>query len=510
MNRRRQIALLTLGLLVVAASWRGVRQAAASEEAEEKAEEKPNIVYILADDLGYGDVSCLNPESKIPTPNMDRLAKEGMTFTDAHSPSSVCTPTRYGILTGRYCWRSRLKSGVLLGYDRPLIEPERMTVASLLKEHGYDTAVVGKWHLGLGWQLADEEPLPAEDQLRDDPGIDYTKPIQGGPLALGFDYFFGISASLDMPPYCYIENDRATMVPTERTAGGAFPENWRPGMKADDFDHKKVLAKITEKAIAWIDAEAEASPRKPFFLYFALTAPHTPVLPDNDFHGKSSAGIYGDFVVQVDSVVGQVAEALQRHGLTKNTLLIVTSDNGSTMTIRKPFQIYHHATNHHFRGQKSDIWDGGHRIPFIARWPDKIKPGSTCDDTICLSDLMATAAAVVGGVLPLDAGQDSCNILPDLLGTAEEPVREATVHHSINGYFAIRQGPWKLLLCRGSGGWSMAEAEVRIDTPPCQLYNMEKDVGEQENLYAERPDIVKRLKHTLEQYQVQGHSQPRP
>lgn len=468
----------------------------------------PNIVLILADDLGYGDLSCLNPDSKIQTPNMDRLASEGMTFTDAHSPSSVCTPTRYGVLTGRYCWRSRLKSFVLLGYDRPLIEPNRMTVASLLKEHGYATAAVGKWHLGLGWQLNGGQPLPEKDQIPEDPGIDYARPIQGGPLALGFDYFFGISASLDMAPYCYLENDRATMVPTEPTKGKPFPENWRPGLKSDDFQHNEVLPKLAEKAIAWLDAQAAVSPRKPLFLYLPLSAPHTPVLPNKPFLGKSKAGIYGDFVVEVDWVVGRVLKALKRDGLAENTLVVLTSDNGSTMTIRDFFKVYDHATNYHFRGQKSDAWDGGHRIPFIARWPGKVKPGSTCDDTVCLSDLLATAAAIVGAKLPEGAGPDSYNILPDLMGTVKGPIREATVHHSVDGYFAIRQGPWKLVLCRGSGGWSLPEKKVPKDAPPGQLYNMHDDVGEKVNLYDERPDVVKKLTELLEKYKRQGYSRP--
>ncbi len=471
-----------------------------------KASDKPNIVYILADDLGYGDLSCLNRQSKIPTPNMDRLARQGMTFTDAHSPSSVCTPTRYGILTGRYSWRSRLKSSVLLGYDRPLIEPDRLTVPALLKRHGYNTAAFGKWHLGLGWQLADGGSLPRKDQLRDDPGIDYAQPIDGGPTALGFDSFFGISASLDMAPYCYIRDDRATQVPSEPTKGRPFPENWREGMKSADFEHIEVLPRLCEEATGYIDAQARSSAPAPFFLYFPLPAPHTPVLPNKPFLGKSQAGIYGDFVVEVDWVVGQVVEALDRNRLADNTLLILTSDNGSTMTIRREFQEYDHATNYHFRGQKSDAWDGGHRIPFIARWPGKVEAGTNCDDTVCLTDLLATCADIVDAEVPNDAGQDSVSILPDLLGTAQGPVREATVHHSIDGAFAIRQGSWKLILCRGSGGWSLRENKVPKDTPAGQLYNLSKDIAEKQNLYNSRPDVVKRLTDLLRKYREQGHS----
>ena len=479
-----------------------------SQAAPAQAADNPNIVYILADDLGYGDLSCLNRESKITTPNVDRLAEQGITFADAHSPSSVCSPTRYGVLTGRYCWRSRLKSSVLLGYDRPLIETDRLTVPALLKQHGYNTAAIGKWHLGLGWQLADGGALPEKDQLKDDPGIDYARPIGGGPTALGFDTFFGISASLDMAPYCYIRDDRATQVPSQPTKGRPFPENWREGMKSADFEHLEVLPRLCKEAVAYIDRQAEASPPSPFFLYFPLPAPHTPVLPNKPFIGRSKAGIYGDFVVEVDWVVGQVMKALDRNRSAANTLLIVTSDNGSTMTIRREFQEYDHATNYHFRGQKSDAWDGGHRIPFIARWPGKVKAGTICDDTICLTDLLATCAAIVGAEVPLHAGQDSVSILPDLLATAGRPVREATIHHSIDGAFAVRQGPWKLILCRGSGGWSLRENKVPKDAPAGQLYNLSDDVRETRNLYNSRPEVVKRLTQLLHKYQEQGHSRP--
>jgi arylsulfatase A-like enzyme len=501
---RGEILAFAVVAVTAAVSVIPARDAACQEKSG-----MPNIVVILADDLGYGDLSCLNAESKIPTPGMDRLAAEGMTFTDAHSPSSVCSPTRYGVLTGRYCWRSRLKSSVLLGYDRPLIEPERVTIASLLKSHGYATAAVGKWHLGLGWQLISGQPLPERDQLPEDPGIDYSQPIDGGPRELGFDYFFGISASLDMAPYCYIENGRATMVPGEPTEGKPFPENWREGLKSDDFEHIEVLPTIADKATGWIDAQAKASPRRPLFLYFPLTAPHTPVLPNEPFLGKSKAGIYGDFVVEVDAVVGRVMDALERNGLSENTLLVLASDNGSTMTIRPFFQVFDHATNYHFRGQKSDAWDGGHRIPFLARWPAKVKAGSTCDDTVCLTDLLATAAAIVGAELPNGAGPDSYNILPDLLGTADGPIREATVHHSIDGSFAVRQGPWKLVLSRGSGGWSLPENKVPKDAPAGQLYNLDDDVGEKKNLYLERPDVVEKLTALLEKYKQQGYSRPK-
>ncbi len=453
----------------------------------------PNIVYIMADDMGYGDLSCLNKDSKIPTPNMDRVAKEGIIFTDAHSPSAVCTPTRYGVLTGRYCWRSKLKRGVLYGYSPLLIDTDRITVASMLKEVGYRTACFGKWHLGLG---SDEK-------------TDYTKPLSPGPNELGFDYFFGIPASLDMAPYCYVENDKPIVPPTETIQPGKRGEKglYRGGPISPGFKHIDVLPTITKHAVSYIDAHAENHCDKPFFLYFPLTAPHTPWVPTEQFKGKSRAGRYGDFVAQVDWTVGQVLAALDRNGLAKNTLIVVTSDNGShEKHIGKE---YDHQANYHFLGQKSDVWDGGHRVPFIARWPGRIHAGATSDQTTCLTDLMGTAAAIVGKALPANCGEDSYNMLP-VLEAKNLPgqIREATVHHSIEGMFAIRQGRWKLIVGQGSGGWSKRKGDKGPSVPPGQLYDMVADVGETLNRYNERPDIVEHLTKLLEKYKQQGHSRP--
>jgi len=490
---------LTLGVVLAAAVCACSSKAAEEETKQPIASGRlPHIVLILADDLGYGDLSCLNPDSKIQTPNLDQLAREGMVFTDAHTPSSVCTPTRYGLLTGRYAWRTRLKSGVLLGFDRPLIEPGRLTLASLLKARGYATAAIGKWHLGLGWQSPQGTPVTDKDNTTDDPGVDYTRPITEGPLTVGFDYFFGIAASLDMAPYCYIENDRVTAIPQEPTKGQAFPENWRPGNKSADFEHDQVLPVLTEKAINWLTQKRQSAPEEPLFLYFPLTAPHTPVLPLPEFRGKSQAGEYGDFVVQVDHVAGQILKAIDRLGMRDDTLFIFTSDNGSTMTIRPFFQQYQHATNYHFRGQKSDIWEGGHRVPFLVRWPGYIRPGSVCNQTISLTDCLATFAELVSMPLGDTAGEDSFSFLP-LLENPNAPFQRAPViMHSIAGFFAIRDGDWKLLECRGSGGWSLPENKVPKDAPPKQLYNLKDDIGEQKNLLQEYPDIVERLQERLE------------
>lgn len=483
----------------------------------------PNIVFILADDLGYGDLSCLNPDSKISTPNLDKLASQGMVFADAHSGSAVCTPTRYGILTGRYCWRSKLKKSVLWAWDAPLIEPDRLTVGDLLKKHGYSTACIGKWHLGWDWPTIDGSRI--NDQIA--PGqwettnrnafgkkVDFTRPIASGPTTRGFDYYFGDDVP-NFPPYCFIENDRTIGVPTEEKPRDMFGA---PGPMIKGWQLDRVMPALTQKAVEYIKAEPAAKPfgkkaANPFFLYLPLTAPHTPIAPVGKFQGTSKAGAYGDFVQQVDWTVGQITKTLEKTHQVENTLLIFTSDNGSpgrdgtnmsgaTNSIRR----YGHNPSFIYRGIKADIWEGGHRVPFIARWPGRIKPGSWSDATICLTDLLATVADIVGDELPRDAGEDSFSLLPFLMGTAlDGPEREAVVHHSIDGLFAIRSGRWKLVEGAGSGGWS-----GKGDGLPGQLYDMKADPGEQNNLYNDpgHKDIINSLKALLARYKTQGRSRP--
>jgi arylsulfatase A len=468
--------------------------------AAEPAPHRPNIVFILADDLGYGDLGCYNKDSKIPTPNLDRLARQGLRFTDAHTPSAVCTPTRYGILAGRYCWRSRLKNGVLIGYSPLLIEPKRLTVASLLKQHGYVTAGIGKWHLGLG----------------DAATTDFSKPLRPGPCSVGFDSYFGIPASLDMPPYVFIENEGVTEAPSEtikdsaprREGGGGF---WRGGAIAPHFKHVDVLPAITEKAIGLLRSQAPRGNEqsKPFFLYLALTAPHTPWMPTAEFRDKSKAGYYGDFVAQVDASVGRVLKALDEAKLSDNTLLIFTSDNGAWW---RPEDIdkWGHRANDGWRGQKADIWDGGHRVPFLVRWPGRVAAGSTSKELICLTDFLATAAAVVGAKLPHDAAEDSFNLLPVLRGDKlDKPIHEAIVHHSADGTFGIRQGPWKLAMALGSHGFSNPRnVKPKPGEAKGQLYNLDDDPREQHNLWLEKPEIVARLTTLLDKYKREGRSRP--
>jgi len=483
----------------------------------------PNIVFILADDLGYGDLSCLNPDSKISTPNLDRLASQGMVFTDAHSGSAVCTPTRYGILTGRYCWRSRLKKSVLWAWDTPLIEPDRLTVGDFLKKHGYSTACIGKWHLGWDWPTTDGSRVNDQIALgqwkpknRNAFGrkVDFDRPIANGPTTRGFDYYFGDDVP-NFPPYCFIENDRTVGIPTEEKPDGMFGT---PGPMIKGWQLDRVMPALTQKAVEYIKAEPAVKPfdkkgTSPFFLYFPLTAPHTPIAPTEAFQGTSKAGAYGDYVQQVDWTVGQIMKVLEQTHQADNTLLIFTSDNGSpgrdgtnmsgpTNSVRK----YGHNPSYIYRGIKADIWEGGHRIAFIARWPGRIKSGSKSDQTICLTDLTATCADIMGEELPTDAGEDSFSLLPYLLGTTHEgPRREAVVHHSISGLFAIRKGKWKLVDGVGSGGWS-----GKGDGLPGQLYDMDADPGEQNNLYSDpgHQHIVNRLKALLEEYKTQGRSRP--
>ncbi len=471
-------------------------------------EGRPNIVYVLCDDLGYGDVHALNPErGKIPTPNMDRLAAAGMVFTDVHSSSSVCTPTRYGIMTGRYNWRTRLQSGVLGGFSPALIDAGRLTVPKLLKQQGYHTACIGKWHLGMTMPIT-KKSGKYTDQIEDgnDGTFNAQQRIGDGPTTRGFDYYYGISASLDMPPFAFIENDRFTQAPTAT-------KKWlRSGPAAPDFEAIDVLPTLARKACEYFAARAvDAKAGKPFFLYLPLASPHTPIVPTKDWQEKSGLNPYADFVMQTDAALGEILAALEKNGLAATTLVIFTSDNGCSPAAKiDELEGKGHFPSWQLRGHKADIWDGGHRVPFIARWPGRIQAGAKCAQVACLTDLMATCAALVGAQLPDNAGEDSVSLVPALLGTATAPLREAVVHHSIEGRFAIRQGPWKLELCYGSGGWSQPKEGVarKQKLPHMQLYDMTQDLGERKNLQAEQPELVARLTRLLEKYVADGRSTP--
>ncbi len=481
---------------------------------------KPNVVLILADDLGYGDVRCLNPEGKITTPEIDRLAAAGMVFTDAHSSSAVCTPTRYGLMTGRYNWRSRLKSGVLGGMSPPLIEPGRLTLPRFLQQQGYHTACIGKWHLGLGWQVRageqafDDRIEKGEEAWR----ADFTRPIAGGPISVGFDRFFGIAASLDMVPYTFIEDDHVAVVPTltndfpmiiARTNGAT-----RRGPAAAGFEAEAVLPALTAKAIAYLEGRAaDAKAGRPFFLYLPLNSPHTPIAPTAAWRGKSGINAYADFVMQTDASIGEVLGALDRLGLARDTWVIVASDNGCSPAAQfSELRAKGHEPSGPLRGAKADIFEGGHRIPLVVRWPGRVKAGTRSDRLVCLNDVFATCAEIIGKPVPPDAAEDSISFLPVLEGRSGAPMRETLVHHSIDGSFAVRQGGWKLELCPDSGGWSrpVPGGPASAKLPPTQLYDLARDPAETDNIAAAHPEVVARLTGLLERYITEGRSTPGP
>ncbi len=482
------------------------------------AAEKPNIIFILCDDMGYGDVSFLDDNSKIRTDNLDQMAREGVYFSDAHSSSSVSTPTRYGILTGRYNWRSSLKQSVLGGYSPALISPDRSTMASMLKSAGYTTGYIGKWHLGWDWAVLEgseyDEPTFDYNTMSFD-NVDYTKKVENGPTTRGFDYSYGFNGSLDMPPYVYIENDMPTAVPRKMTVRkGTAPDDkggwWRVGPTADDFEHWDVLPHLVDKAGEFIQEKAQGD--EPFFLYLPLPAPHTPILPTKEYLGKSGIGRYGDFVLMVDDMIGRVLQSVKDAGVDENTIVVFTTDNGCSTAADIPAMIaLGHYPNSIYRGNKADLFDGGHRVPCILRWPAKVKHHEVAQ-TVCQTDFFATFAAVAGYNVQDDEAEDSYNLLPAITAKRDvKPIREATIHHSITGEFTIRQGDWKLLQSCSSGGWSYprpADAEKMGDLPPVQLYNMKDDPSEQTNLYDKYPEKVKELTELLKRYIQDGRSTP--
>jgi len=458
-----------------------------------KSADRPNILFIYADDLGIGDVSCYNPHSAWRTPRIDRLAQGGVRFTDAHSASALCTPSRYAVLTGRYAWRGRLKHGVLHGYDAPLLEPNRPTVADFLRSQGYATAAVGKWHLGLDWRRTGNG---AED-------VDFGAPFGGGPMAHGFDHFLGISASLDMPPYVWLRNDRVATLPTDRVGDSEPPLLWRAGPIAKDFRMEEVQPRLVDESIRWIRDRAKAGDGRPFFLYLALAAPHTPLLPTAAFKGKSGATVYGDFVTQVDADVGRLLDALAQNGLERSTLVIFTSDNGFAPAAGLPeLRGIGHDPSAGYRGYKSDLYEGGHRVPFIVRGPQVASPGRPGTELVGQFDLFATCAELLGAPIPDNAAEDSVSFLP-LLRDKSGRGRSTIMNHSGQGRFAIRDGKWKLLLWPGSGGWSSPTDApsrwLKVDAtdlsrlPPYQLYDLDADPSETTNLANRHPEIVRRL-----------------
>ena len=474
--------------------------------------DKPNIVFILADDMGYGDIRALNSASAFPTPNLDRLANQGLSFTEAHSSSAVCTPSRYSIMTGRYCWRTWLKRDVLEGVGQPLIPPERLTLARLCRDAGYRTACVGKWHLGWNWAVKPGMEDRVNTTLRDGKlqgWIDFSQPITDGPTANGFDEFYGISGSLDMPPYVYVEND----MPVETPAAWGSPREFiTEGPRMAGLRANFVLEHLTDKALDYIGRQ---SPEQPFFLYFPITAPHSPVAPGSEFIGKSGVNPYCDFCMEVDYRVGQILDGLRAQGLDDNTLVVFTSDNGvapGPAEVEVLERRYNHYCSEKRRGYKADVWDGGHRVPFLMRWPAGIKPGRRNHQPVGIFDMFSTVAEMLGVELPPEAGEDSVSLLPALRGgEIDTSQRSALIHHSFTGHFAIRVGDWKLLRCPGSGGWCFDDETARAaGFPEIQLYNMAEDEGERRNLADDHHEKVREMTELLHKAIIRGRTTPGP
>ncbi|MBB3697210.1 sulfatase-like hydrolase/transferase [Flammeovirga yaeyamensis] len=497
--KKRNIILLSLfivGLLY------------AKTEKDKTKNKLPNVLLILADDFGYGDISAHQSDSKIETPALDKLINSGLSFSNAHAASSVCTPSRYSLLTGRYSWRSKLKSGVLFGYDLPLIQNE-YTLGKMFKEKGYATASIGKWHLGLPWQLKETSNYKQRTQkkiffnvLAKEKDVDLSASFTDTTWhhKIGFDYFYGTSASLDMPPYVMVENGGLT-APLTHSINDSGPSElynkgiWRGGPAAENFDHNDVLPDIVQKTSSFIKENKD----KPFFVYMPITAPHSPWLPDEKFKGKSNAGKYGDFLYMVDDVVAQVMKSLKENGVDENTIVIFTSDNGAPLkNIQKYGGNGHHA-NAHFRGQKGDLYEGGHHIPLVMHWPKGIKAKQKSNDLIVLTDILSTLSDIIGGDVPAGQAEDSHSFAKVIHQEADFEPRKTAVYHSQVGLFAIQSGEWKLIENLGSGGFSKPRfVESEPKHPNKQLYNLSIDPQEFDNRVVDTPEVAEELQQLLD------------
>jgi arylsulfatase A len=493
------------------------------------AKERPNIIIILADDMGYGDVSGLNSLARTQTPAIDKLLGEGIIFTEAHASASVCTPSRYGLLTGRYAFRSENAARGIEGFAPSVIEPKRETLATVLGNAGYTTACIGKWHLGLGWQTKDENE-PRLDVKTGLSNVDFSKKIVNGPNDFGFDYSFIHPASLDIPPYLFLRNHEvidpdvvlttchypARQANTEYAWDKKHTDElavywqkgvwWRQGEMSRSFRIEDCHFEIVKEGIAFIERQAAGNGEKPFFLYLPLTGPHTPWMPSEQFKGKSSSGLYGDFVLDIDDAVKQIKETLVRNGMAENTLLVFTSDNGGYWP-QEEIELYAHDSNQGRKGQKGDVWEGGHRIPLIISWPEKIKKAATCNQLVSLTDFFATFCEFTGQLPNTGQAEDSFSFWHVLNGNTEKVVRESMVHHSSGGYFGIRIGNWKFIDGLGSGGFSHPSKLVpQKNGPSGQLYNLKKDSLESINLYFQHPEKVTEFKVLMKKIIEEGHS----
>jgi arylsulfatase A len=483
----------------------------------------PNIVLILADDLGYGDVRCYNTESKVATTNIDRLASQGMRFTDAHSPCTVCTPTRYGLMTGQMPFRVPRGGAVFTGVGGPsLIATGRLTLPAMLKQQGYATAAIGKWHIGLTFRDAEGNPIK-DNGIEAVRKIDYARRIEGGPLDHGFERFFGTACCPTTDwLYAFIDGDRIPTPPTGPLQRATLPQHpyandCRGGLIAPDFDMAEVDQIFLQKSRDFIAQHVRTSPDKPFFLYHATQAVHLPSFAGKDFQGKTQAGPHGDFIYEFDHLVGELMKELEKHGLADNTLVILSSDNGPETTSVIHMRADHgHDGAKPWRGVKRDAWEGGHRVPMIVRWPGRIKAGTTSDQLTSLTDVMATVAAITRAELPRDAAEDSFNMLPVFEDKATTPIRPYLLTQAFSvTSLSIRRANWKYIDHRGSGGNKYDQGPLKefalpeaAPDAPGQLYDLATDPGETKNLYTQHPDIVKELKELLERSKTAGRSRP--
>ena len=486
---RLKISKLFLLVLVILASSIGLNAA-----------EKPNVVVILADDFGVGDIQAHYPDNKIATPYLDKLVRDGISFTDAHTSSAVCSPTRYGLLTGRYNWRTRLQEWVIAAYEPPLIDKNRPTLPGMLQKAGYDTACIGKWHLGWNWPGPQQSQMTEKRNGQWQLDWDFTKPIQGGPVDRGFDYYFGVDLP-NLPPFAFIENDRMWHQPTEpfkvdRSEGIVLPR-FEGAPAAPDWSLARILPEITNRAVKHIHQKAKDD--KPFFLYFSMTSPHEPVVPNPPFKGKSGIAPIADFVMETDWSAGQLVKAIDDAGIADNTLVIFTADNGHSHYTGWPDLIkVGHLPSGPYRGHKGDIWEGGHRVPLVARWPGKIKRDTSSDQMVCLTDLFATFAEITGASLSKAGAEDSLSFLPALLG--ESSSRTSLVSHSNFGEFAYRDGDWKLVFKLSEKNLDQSRGKHTI----AELYNLKDDIAEEHNLAGANPKVVERLTSEFEELINQG------
>lgn len=474
----------------------------------------PNIVIIYADDMGYGDLNIQNDASKIPTPNLDQLARDGLRFTDAHSSSGICTPSRYSLLTGRHHWRKF--HGIVQAFGQSVFAGERLTLPEMLRGKGYRTACIGKWHLGWDWEAVKKPGAKAGKKGYSPDCFDWSGAIPDGPLAHGFDYYFGDDVP-NFPPYTWIENDRVLAAPTvpytpdpKPTEGS--PEG-RPGPMVSGWKQDQVMPRLTDKAVEWINARK--GEEKPFFLYFPWTSPHAPIVPTREFQGKTEAGGYGDFMLQSDSTAGRVLQALDDCGFRDNTIVIFTSDNGPERYAYNRIRNHRHSSMGPLRGLKRDIWEGGHRVPFVVRWPGVIEPGRVSDALVSQVDVMATIAAVVGFDLPDTAAEDSHDLLPLLRNRkGAGNIRKFHVHNTKANHYAVRQGDWVLINAKSGRvskvpEWFDEENGYKKNQIDVALYNLREDIGERNNLAAKNPEKVAELKALLESIRRRGCSAPR-